>query len=176
MDDTQRFTSLYETHYGHVARFVLRRAPDLDTGDIVASVFTTAWRRMPDVPAEEPLPWLYAVARHTLANEFRGRRRARQLDEQVRAAPISHLPDPAEGVIEQVALATVLADLNDRDQEILRLIAWEGLSVREVAAVLGCGRTAVAMRVYRLRRTVHHLLARDDTPLADPALPVRSRR
>ncbi|HWS32558.1 MAG TPA: sigma-70 family RNA polymerase sigma factor [Actinoplanes sp.] len=174
MDDEQRFTSLYEKHYGHVARFVLRRAPDLDTGDVVASVFTTAWRRLPDVPADEPLPWLYAVARHTLANEFRGRRRARQLDEQVRAAPAGHLPDPAEGVVDQLALATTLAGLHDRDQEILRLIAWEGLSVREVATVLGCGRTAVAMRVYRLRRAFRHLLAASDAP--SPSLPVHSRK
>jgi RNA polymerase sigma-70 factor (ECF subfamily) len=42
--------------------------------DVVADTFVICLRRIDDVPTS-PLPWLYAVARKTLANERRKRER-----------------------------------------------------------------------------------------------------
>ncbi|CAM5723939.1 RNA polymerase sigma factor 70 region 4 type 2 domain-containing protein OS=Streptomyces fumanus OX=67302 GN=GCM10018772_71120 PE=4 SV=1 [Streptomyces fumanus] len=45
-----------------------------------------------------------------------------------------------------------LTRLSPGDQEVLRLTAWEELGVDEVAAALGCGSRAAAMRLHRARR------------------------
>ena len=42
--------------------------------------------------------------------------------------------------------------LSDRDQEILRLAAWEGLSHRQLAEVFGCSVAAVDQRLHRAKR------------------------
>jgi RNA polymerase sigma-70 factor (ECF subfamily) len=42
--------------------------------------------------------------------------------------------------------------LNDSDQELLMLIAWDGLTRGEVAATLGLSTGAVAVRLHRARR------------------------
>ena len=70
----ERFEQIYEQHRDAVPGFVRRRAPEAVVDDVVADTFVVCLRRIDDVP-ESPLPWLYAVARKTLANERRKRGR-----------------------------------------------------------------------------------------------------
>ncbi len=160
---------MYRLHYDDVGRFVRRRAADLDCDHIVGQVMTIAWQKRAHVPADNPLPWLYLTARNVLANEFRRRRNERHDPHDPASDPLATLPeqrDATGGLLDRMALEKALAELGDRDREILELIAWEGLSVPEVAQVLGIGRTAVNNRVARLRRLwdpdperVHQLVA-----------------
>ena len=63
MDAATRFRALFEAHYPRVRRFAHHRAlVGADADDLVAEVFTVAWRRLDDVPADDALPWLLAVA------------------------------------------------------------------------------------------------------------------
>ena len=66
-----RFEALYQEQVGAVAAYALRRASRETSEDVVAETFLVAWRRLEDVPFEKPLPWLYGVARRTLANQRR---------------------------------------------------------------------------------------------------------
>ncbi len=70
----QRFERIYEEHREAVRAYVRRRAPEAVVDDVIADVFVVCLRRIEDVP-EPALPWLYAVARKTLANERRRRER-----------------------------------------------------------------------------------------------------
>jgi RNA polymerase sigma-70 factor (ECF subfamily) len=45
-----------------------------------------------------------------------------------------------------------LASLSEADQELLLLVAWDGLSREQIAAVLEIPRGTVAVRVHRARR------------------------
>ncbi|MCK2236876.1 MULTISPECIES: RNA polymerase sigma factor [unclassified Crossiella] len=150
----QRFTALYQLHYEDIARYVRRRAPELDCRDTAAEVFLTAWRRFAELERSPlPLPWLYGVARRVLANTFRGAQRANALVERVAAhAGPGQAPDHAEQTETRLAVARLFDQLPEPDREAVRLIAWEGLTSREAAAVLGCNPAALAMRLLRLRR------------------------
>ncbi len=78
--ERERFDALWEMHRDVVARFVARRLPaHQDGADVVSEVFLAAWRRLDELPAHAAAarPWLYGVARKTLANRFRSDRRAR---------------------------------------------------------------------------------------------------
>jgi RNA polymerase sigma-70 factor (ECF subfamily) len=137
----QRFERIYEQHRLAVRAYVRRRAPESWVEDVVEDVFVVCLRRIEDVP-REPLPWLYAVARKTLANE---RRR------QARVAPadpgVAYEPEP----LGDAGLAAAFASLSDDDREVLRLVAWEGLSPRESADVLGCSGVAARVRYHRAK-------------------------
>jgi DNA-directed RNA polymerase specialized sigma24 family protein len=65
-----RFEQIYEEHGDAVRAFVRRRAPESVVEDVVSETFLVCWRRLDRVP-DQPLPWLYAVARKTLANQRR---------------------------------------------------------------------------------------------------------
>lgn len=48
-------------------------------------------------------------------------------------------------------LRAALASLSERDQEVLRLVAWDGLTPAQVAVVLGCTPVAARTRLHRAR-------------------------
>ncbi|MEU6067066.1 sigma-70 family RNA polymerase sigma factor [Streptomyces sp. NPDC047082] len=156
MSNDEIFAAAYREHYWAVSRYVARRLDGRADGveEVVAEVFTVAWRRRADLPPS-PLPWLYGVARNCLANAVRGYGRRRRLvdrlgnDETAHGRQIVDSPD-AEGPGAWVHDA--LARLSPADQEVLRLTAWEELGVDEVAVALGCGQRAAAMRLHRARR------------------------
>ncbi|SCG57442.1 RNA polymerase sigma-70 factor, ECF subfamily [Micromonospora echinaurantiaca] len=154
----KRFTALYERYYDDVERYVRRRAADIAVRDVVAEVFLVAWRRFGEVPSE-PLPWLYGVARRVLANEIRGLQRGRRLVEWVAANAVGVVGDHADEVIGRVTVAVAFERLPESDREVLRLVAWEGLGMRDAAAAAGCSMAAFAMRLHRARRRLHRELS-----------------
>ncbi|MFD5383934.1 sigma factor, partial [Streptomyces sp. NPDC127074] len=80
MSTDDAFDDAYREHYWAVSRFVARRLDGQawEVEEVVAEVFSVAWRRRVELP-ESPLPWLYGVARHCLANAVRGKGRYRRL-------------------------------------------------------------------------------------------------
>jgi RNA polymerase sigma-70 factor (ECF subfamily) len=59
----------------------------------------------------------------------------------------------AEGAAAELAVVrAAMAGLSETDQEILRLIGWEELTLGEAATVLGCNRATAAVRLHRARR------------------------
>jgi RNA polymerase sigma-70 factor (ECF subfamily) len=137
----QRFEQIYAEHHDAVRAYVRRRASEDLVDDVVADVFVVCLRRIDDVPADA-LPWLYGVARKTLANERR--RRARTSPAETRVVSD---PEP----VGDSALAAAFAELSERDREVLRLVAWEGLALREAAAALGCSAVAARVRYHRAK-------------------------
>jgi RNA polymerase sigma factor (sigma-70 family) len=146
----QRFERIYSEHYEAIRAYVGRRAPESVVDDVVSDTFLICLRKIEKVPAE-PLPWLYAVARKTLANERRKRARVAHGPE----APVTEPKPVGDG-----ALAAAFNVLSERDREVLRLVAWEGLSLTDAAIVLGCSAVACRVRYHRAKTRLASSLAR----------------
>lgn len=147
-----RFAACFDAHYAEVLAFALRRVANRAMAeDVAAETFAIAWRRFDAVPDDE-LPWLYGVARRVIANQNRSGRRQQRLLDRLRREPGDGRRDPAEAVTERQAVLDAFATLGDRDQEVLRLTAWEGLDARRGGMVLGCSKGAFAVRLHRARR------------------------
>jgi RNA polymerase sigma-70 factor (ECF subfamily) len=67
--------------------------------------------------------------------------------------------DPGELVAERIHIRTLLAQLRERDQEVLRLSAWEQLTASEAATVMGCSVATYKVRLHRARRRFSALIA-----------------
>lgn len=169
MSNDENFAAAYREHYWAVSRYVARRLDGRadDVEEVVAEVFTVAWRRRADLPAS-PLPWLYGVARNCLANAVRGFGRRRRLVDRLGNDETAHgrqIVDSHDTDGPGAWVHDALARLSSADQEVLRLTAWEELGIDEVAVVLGCGSRAAAMRLHRARR---RLKAEIDTMCPTP--------
>jgi RNA polymerase sigma-70 factor, ECF subfamily len=161
MDAATHFRALFEAHYPRVRRFAHHRAvAGADAEDLVAEVFAIAWRRLDDVPEDDALPWLLAVATNVWRNQARSARRYRAVLRRLPAPePAPPPPDPPDA-----ELARALAALTPDEREILRLVAWDGLTSRQLAIVLAVPEGTARSRLHRARR---RLAAR----LADPQHP-----
>lgn len=153
-----RFEAAFEQHQRAVLAYALRRTSTAaDAEDAAAETFAVAWRRIDRLPdPEAELPWLLAIARRVLANQHRGSARRFRLGLRLRALPKTVPPIHAVETPALEALSRMRAD----DQELLRLLAWDGLSQAEAGVVLGISPNAVASRLHRARRRFAKELAR----------------
>ena len=149
-----------------------RRAGSVD--DVVAEVFLTAWRRLDEVPAE-PLPWLLAVARRVLANQRRGERRAAALRERIRHDQGSSARSLDSADAGSPALRA-LWSLSESDQELLMLIAWDGLTRAQATSALGISRGTLAVRLHRARQRLTAARAVQSDPMAGTASAVEATK
>ena len=145
------FERMYQRHYHAIRNYCLRRLEPMEAEDATAEVFVIAWRRFDTVPNEPDTPlWLYGVARNVVRSARRSARRRVRLDHKI--ASLRHWASGTEdseiGPMEEVLLVA-LGSLTERDQEILKLRAWEELSGAEIADLLGISRPAVNTRLHR---------------------------
>lgn len=149
------FAALYRGRHGDVLGYARRRVPAHEADDVVAEVFTTAWRRRHEVD-DIGRVWLLAAAHHHVQHAARsGARR-----ERVRSAAPS--PGVAHGASDAVLdVVAALGRLSSADREVLTLVAWEELTPAEVAAVLGSSAATVRVRLFRARRRLAALLVDD---------------
>jgi RNA polymerase sigma-70 factor (ECF subfamily) len=153
VEDRERFSRLFEAHYARVLAFAERRVGRDLADEVTAETFLLAWRRLDSVPPE-PLPWLYGVARNMVL---------RQLRVTSRQAEVHHLlanerPNLPVDDSEHDALWQAFEQLSGPDREILSLIAWEELSVRDAARVLNVPASVFSVRLHRARRRLQRHL------------------
>src|SRR5438270_9672005 len=143
----ERFSSV-SAHLGAVTAYARRRgSPDAD--GLAAEVMTIAWRRLADVPQDDPRPWLYATARNLLMADARRAAKAARGPEI--HEPVSAVAAPELSDIDP-ELWGALRSLSRLDQEALLLLAWEDLTPGQAASALGIKPAAFRVRLLRARR------------------------
>lgn len=153
-----RFEALYWEHHRELLAFIRRRT-EAEAEDIVAETFVVAWRRIDDVP-DNARPWLFGVARNVLRNHLRAQNRQTLLKVRIDQQPEEPPTDLATAIANRHDLAAAWNRLTAAEQEVISLVAWEELSNDEAATVLGCAKSTFAVRLFRARRRLLHLLNR----------------
>lgn len=152
--DQEAFAVLYDQFFTRVWAYAVGRVGRQSAEDVVAEVFTVAWRRRADIP-RDPLPWLLAVARNLVHEAGRAETHQRMLTARLRdLVPSADTAgdEVAEGVAIRAQVQAALGSLSPADQDLLVLIAWHGLSPAQAAAALQCSRPAFFVRLHRARR------------------------
>ncbi len=159
--DADAWEVLYLRIYPRLAAFVWRRVDGASVDDVVNEVMARAVasiRRFRYGGAGFD-PWIFGIARRTIADHYRRRARLRRSDDAGGSAGgVDTAPDPTEGVElaeEYRRVRQRFELLGDRDRELLELRVVAGLSVEEVATALGkrpgAVRTAQSRALARLR-------------------------
>lgn len=141
--DADAFEELYRTHVGGVARHVRLRLGRADE-DVVAEVFVRAWAGISSYrDLGRPFgAWLFCIARHVIADEFRYRSRT---------VPVAEPPE--RGVepmtAELLALREAIDRLPEDQRQVVELRYLAGLTNDEVAAAMGTSPSAVNTKRWR---------------------------
>jgi RNA polymerase sigma-70 factor (ECF subfamily) len=162
--DPQALTTLYRMHYAPIAGYVRRRVGNGHTAeDLTAEVFVTMLRtlrryRYRGAPFRA---WLYRIATNTV-NRWARRERRRVERARARASAQVDGPDaPSDRAGPDVEAARrALLALKPKHQAVLALHYLEGLTVEDVASVIGVRIGTVKSRMSRAREALREELLR----------------
>lgn len=144
-------------------RFVARRMGDAALAeDIVQEILLTVHRMRHAYDPARPLgPWFYAIAQSRLVDALRSRRRvsATEVADEEMLAELAAAPDAgwAHTRIGDV-LAQAVARLPRIQREVVSLLKYDDLSVRDVAERLGMSEAAVKTTAHRSYKVLRRML------------------
>jgi RNA polymerase sigma factor (sigma-70 family) len=174
-DPKMDFELFYRAQADAVYSYCLRRLSVEEAKDATADVFVVAWRRWGAVPeGDEAVRWLYGVARNVLSDRSRSTRRRGRLVEKEAGQPDPFVEGPELQVVmmaEHEEVRAALGKLSVKDQEIILLVEWEGLSREEVAGMMSVSRAAIDKRIARAYKKMARSLRLDGPVLPLPHVP-----
>lgn len=102
---------------------------------------------------EASTPWLLGVARNVLRNQRRSVQRKEGLQKRlVTHSEVANLESSEQTDTAGSEVLSVLRTLSEIDQEVLCLVAWDGLRPREAARVMGQTPAWFSVRLFRARK------------------------
>jgi RNA polymerase sigma factor (sigma-70 family) len=169
--DAEAFGRFYRRHKRLVLGYGVNRCLNAaDVGDLLGETFLAALRSAPRFTdnGQDATAWLVGIARHVLAHQQRSFLRRQRLTDRLAALP-SLSTDEAnavDGAIDAARmapqLAAAMAALQPKDQELLLLVARDGLSSSQAGAVMGMNPNTARLRLSRARAQVRAALNPDD--------------
>jgi len=163
-----RVARLYRELFPAVFGFVRFRVGDTYLAeDLTATVFERALAKLANVREPERVrAWLFTIARNAVTDERRRQRPATNLDD---ADLLEHLwvDSPESQALDRDdwrRLVGYLAELDDRDREILGLRFAAGLTNREVGEVVRLSEANVAQIVHRAVVKLRRRFANEEAP------------
>ena len=146
--ERRRFEAAVEPLLPDLLRYFVRRVePRADADDCVSETTLALWRHRKRLPvaSEDQRMWAFGIARNVLANHLRKRARRARIDETL-------VREEREPVSDEAFLALeALGMLPPGDQEMLRLVLWDGFGVAEAGALSGVRPAAARKRYERAR-------------------------
>lgn len=161
-------TPLIRRVYGYVA-FRMGAGPDAE--DVTGEVFERAvrYRNTFDPEKGTATAWLLGIAHRCVDDAFR------RLAARPAVSPDARGRGTEAEALDRVAFQRALADLAQRDRDLLALRYGVGLSTKQIAQALDLNPGTVDVAVHRARARLAAALRREDEP-SQPSAANRSSR
>ena len=147
--------SSFREIYPRLFRFVFRRTdlPPGDVDDIVQEALIHGWQKREEFLEQASFEtWLFSIARHKIADFWRGRRRAPEVLEALEKIDRAPIPEDLLHTAEMRQRVTEALDRLDPEYaRVLTLRYLEDLPVKDIATRLRESESAVESRLTRAR-------------------------
>jgi RNA polymerase sigma-70 factor (ECF subfamily) len=154
------FAELSEPLYEPIFRFLARQTRrEAEAADLTQETFIRAFRSFTKFDRRRAFaPWLYTIARRTLADHYR---RSRPTEESLQDHQVDDQPTPDEAARSSETADRLWSEakkLKPRLHQALLLHYAEGFSLHETARVMGISQTHVKVLLFRARQALKQRL------------------
>ena len=149
--DREAFAALYERHAERILRFAMRIVRTLHLAEeVLQETMMAVWNEADRFEGRsKATTWILGIARNLahslLRREARG---TRELD------PPAISEDPSPSTERAVLIEDAVRRLSPRLREVLHLVFYEELTLREVAEILGIPEGTVKSRMHHARKAL----------------------
>lgn len=153
--EPEAFAEIYDHYFPLVYNYVRFRVSDAQSADdITARIFEKALTGIAQYrPKRGSLAsWLFGIARHAVADHGRAQKRRGWLSLEILGGRASADPAPEQIAIHdetQAQLLASVAQLSDRERELIALKFGARLSNRYIAKLMGLSESNVGVILYR---------------------------
>jgi len=153
--DDAAFSELYELIAPRLHGYLLRQTHDAARADdlLQQTMLQLHSHRAGFLKGGEVFPWAFAIARRLLINSYRRRKREDSGKRKASFGVEAEGPSSTDEVLHSKrmirTIETELSRLPEAQRVAIELVKKEGLSLREVAEVLGTTSGAIKSRVHR---------------------------
>lgn len=162
--DPAAFSAVYKHYFSPIYNYIRYRVQDATVADdLTTRTFERVLRNLATYDAEKGAfpAWLFTIARNAVSDCFRAQKRRRWLSLDVLRNRAGPAPDPEEIVAAneaRVELLQAVAQLPDRERDLIALKFGAGLTNRHIAGLTGLGESNVAVILYRTVRVLREKL------------------
>ena len=151
--DDSAIESMVREHSPAIHAYLARRVGRSIADDLLGEVWVRAVQSLSnlDPNRDSARPWLYGIVRNVLRAHWRQAPTSTS-DRQTLTDPWERVDDRLDAERLGFTLGEGLAELAERDREVLLLVAWEGLNASEIAVVVGTRPGTARSRLHRARR------------------------
>ncbi len=156
--DVEAFEVVVERHAERVRRLVSRNVPRSVAAEVAHETFVAAYLSLGGYAATHPFEhWLTRIALRCCADYWRAHSRSVRDERPARSEPSAEMATTKD---DRELCEWALGLLEREDREVLTLVYFEELSVKECAAVLSWSEAKVKVRAHRARVHLRRLLRR----------------
>lgn len=157
--ESDLLTRLYERYANDVFRYVRYSIGNReDALDVLQEVFIKAQQSIQDFKHESsPKTWLITIARHTVADFFRVKKRSERSLNRLGAEPALQM-DTMSSIPDRMDVENALQGLPEKDREVFVMRHVLGFSVKEAAAAMGWSEVRVRVKLHRVNKRLRLLL------------------
>ena len=161
--DAQAFGELYQQNLKPIYRYIFYKVGNpTEAEDLTEQTFLKAWEAIRRY-REQGVPfaaWLYRLAHNLVIDYHRTRHEALPLDEILDAEDGQTGPEEIAAIrLDVQTVQQAIARLTPEQQQVVILRFVQGLSHREVAAIMGKNEGAIRGLQHRALEALHTLLA-----------------
>lgn len=151
--DRAAFAEIFDRHRLSVFRYTLSLVGDVTVAeDVTGEVFVRLVEKIDQFTyrGRPLLAWLFAIARNLVQDHYRRQKNAVEISwEGCLAASSSNPESTVECHLTQEQLAAAMAQLTEKQRQVILLRFIEGLDIKSVARTLGIPASAVKSLQYR---------------------------
>lgn len=171
--DKNALGEVFDFYYEKILKFIYRRTSSQETAeDITSEVFLGAIENIHNFKWKGEgsfKNWIYRIANNKICDYFRKNYGRETIDiDEVGEIRDDIQKDPQETLIleeDAEEIRKIMVLLSEKDQNIINLVFFEEMDVKEIAGILNCSNSSVYTQLHRALKKLKNLLQNQDRNL-----------
>ena len=146
------FTILYDQYVDKIYRFIYYKTHHKETAEDLTSVaFVKALNSFSSFDQNKGgfSAWIYKIARNTVIDFYRSKKTLINIDDVWDLSDNQDIEREVDASLKLAEVKKYLKNLSSEQRDVIILRVWEGLSYKEIAAVLGKSENSCKMMFFR---------------------------